>query len=111
MVIVLLFEPVTDAAALACAPALVGIAKAMQSAEAQAMAIALREVFKEWKWFAIVCLVVLMAGMRVKNTEGDRANHGSTTGLPTASLREDYLNQVQRDFLSRPEALQPGQHP
>ena len=30
-----------------------------------------------------------------------------TSQTRTASLREDYLNQVQRDFLSRPE----GQHP
>jgi hypothetical protein len=28
-----------------------------------------------------------------------------------ASLREDYLNQVQRDFLSRPASLEAGQHP
>jgi len=28
-----------------------------------------------------------------------------------ASLREDYLNQVQRDFLSRPAAWTAGQHP
>jgi len=28
-----------------------------------------------------------------------------------ASLREDYLNQVQRDFLSHPLSLKAGQHP
>jgi hypothetical protein len=35
---------------------------------------------------------------------------GNTYEAGHASLREDYLNQVQRDFLSRPAAMA-GQHP
>jgi len=49
---------------------------------------------------AIVCS---RNGWQVGGVDGGAATPVSNA----ASLREDYLNQVQRDFLSRPA----GQHP